>query len=146
MLEDGQIAYEFYYEPGKVMVHPALDRLAFLLEPDGVKIHRLTDGAFERTGLAPDNITEEPENRRGPASLPLKPNAWNRLVLKLSGDKVTLELNDQAIYERTLEPTNQRYFGLFHYADETQVRVRNVTQQGNWPRSLPASLRPRENR
>ena len=142
MLEDGRIAYEFYYEPGKVMVHPALDRLAFLIEPDGVKIHRLTDGAFERTGLAPDNIADEPENRRGPASLPLKPNAWNRLVLSLAGDKVTLELNGQPIYERTLEPTNQRSFGLFHYADETQVRVRNVTYQGNWPRTLPESLRP----
>ena len=145
MLEDGQIDYEFFYEPGKVMVHPALDRLAFLLEPDGVRIHRLTDGAFDHTSLAPDNIAEEPENRRGPASLPLKPNAWNRLVVKLMGDKVTLELNDQAIYERTLEPTNQRYFCLFHYADETQVRVRNVTQQGNWPRSLPASLRLQRN-
>ena len=70
MLEDGQIAYEFYYEPGKVMVHPALDRLAFLLEPDGVKIHRLTDGAYERTGLTPDNTATSPRTaaarRRSP--------------------------------------------------------------------------------
>ena len=43
MLEDGEIGYEFYYDPGKAMVHPGLDRLAFLLEPDGVKVHRLTD-------------------------------------------------------------------------------------------------------
>jgi hypothetical protein len=143
MLEDGQIAYEFFADPGKVMVHPALDRLAFLLEPDGVKIHRLTDGSFERTGLAADNLTEEPDYRRGPASLPLKPNAWNRLELKLAGDKVTLELNGQLIYDRPLEPTNQRSVGLFHYRDETQVRVRNVTYQGNWPRTLPESLRPR---
>ena len=141
MLEDGQIAYEFYYEPGSVMVHPALDRLAFLLEPDGVKIHPLTDGAFERTGLTADHVVQEPENRRGPASLPLKPNSWNRLTVKLAGNKVTLELNDQMIYQRLLEPTNQRFFGLFHYPDETQARVRNVTHQGNWRRSLPESLR-----
>ena len=62
-------------------------------------------------------------------------------MLELAGDKVTLELNGQAIYERTLEPTNQRYFGLFHYADETQVRVRNVSYQGRWPRRLPESVR-----
>jgi hypothetical protein len=142
ILEDGRVAYEFYYDPGKVMVHPALDRLAFLLEADGVKVHWLTDGAFERTGLQPDNRREEAENRRGPASLPLKPKAWNRLVLSLSADRVGLELNDQAIYERALEATNQRSFGLFHYAGETQARLRNVTYQGNWPRSLPASLRP----
>jgi hypothetical protein len=142
MVEDGRIAYEFYSDPGKVMVHPALDRLAFLLEPDGVKTHWLTDGAHERSGLSPDNNREEPENRRGPASVPLKPGAWNRLVLSLTGDRVTLQLNDQAIYEHTLELNNQRSFGLFHYADETQVRVRNVTYQGNWPRSLPTGLRP----
>ncbi len=134
LLEDGRIEYEFYYEPGKVMVQPALDRLAFLLEPDGVKVHRLTDGAYERSGLTPENTRDEPDNRRGPSSLPFKPNAWNRLVVGLTGDKVTLELNGQAIFERTIEPTNQRFFGLFHYADETEARVRNVIHQGNWPR------------
>ena len=141
MLEDGQIAYEFYYDPNKVMVHPALDRLAFVIGPEGVKVHSLTDGAYERAGLAPENLRDEPENRRGPSSLPLKPKAWNRLVLSLAGDRVILKLNDQSIYERTLESTNQRSFGLFHYADATRVRVRNVTYQGEWPRTLPAGLR-----
>jgi hypothetical protein len=140
MLEDGRISYEFYYDPSKAMVHPALDRLAFLLEPEGVRIHRLTDGAYERSGLAPDNTADEPQNRRGPASLPLKPKAWNRLSVEINGDKVTLSLNDHAIYERSLEPTSRRAFGLFHYADATQARVRNVTYSGEWPRSLPAGL------
>jgi hypothetical protein len=144
LLEDGQVTYEFYYEPGKVLVHPALDRLAFMIEPEGVKIHRLTNGPFETTALAPDNLAEEPENRRGPASLPLKLNAWNRLVLKLTGDRAELVLNDQSILERTLEPTNQRFFGLFHFADETEVRARNVVYEGKWPQSLPPSLRPRQ--
>ncbi len=99
---------------------------------------------YERSGLAPDNTRDEPENRRGPSSLPFKPNAWNRLVVRITGDKVTLELNGQAIFERTIEPTNQRFFGLFHYADETEARVRNVIQEGNWPRSVPESLRARK--
>ena len=140
MLEDGEIAYEFYHEPGKVMAHPAMDRLAFLIEPDGVKLHRLTDAAYERTGLAADNASVEPECRRGPASPPLKPKGWNRLVLSLEGDRVSLRLNGELIYERTLESTNQRLFGLFHFADETEVRVRNVTYRGQWPRTLPASF------
>jgi Protein of unknown function (DUF1583)/Protein of unknown function (DUF1581) len=141
LVEDGRIAYEFYHDPGKVIVHPALDRLAFLLEPDGVKVHLLTDGAYERSGLTADNARDESEFRRGPASLPLKPAAWNQLVLTVTGDKVALELNGQPIFERPIEPVNQRTFGLFHYADQTQVRVRNVTYQGNWPRSLPAALK-----
>jgi tetratricopeptide (TPR) repeat protein len=140
MLEDGRITYEFYYDPGKAMVHPALDRVAFLLEPDGVRIHLLTDGADERSGLAPDNVRDDTESRRGPASLPLNPQAWNRLVVEIRGDKVTLELNGQTIYERALAPANHRGFGLFHYADATQARVRNVTYQGQWPRSLPSEI------
>jgi len=141
ILEDGRLTYEFYHDPGKVMVHPVLGRTAFLLDPDGVKIHWLTDGAYERKGLAPDNTADEPESRRGPASIPLKPKAWNKLELNLAGDRVALSLNNQPIYDRAIEPVNQRTFGLFHYADSTQVRVRNVTYEGNWPRSLPASLR-----
>jgi tetratricopeptide (TPR) repeat protein len=137
LLEDGAIEYEFYYEPGKALVHPALDRLAFLLEPDGVRVHTLTDGAYERTGLAPDNRTTEPANRRGPATLPLAAGGWNRLKLVLEGERVSVWLNDTAVYQRALEPGSPRLFGLFHFADVTEARVRNVRYRGNWPRALP---------
>ena len=140
MLEDGEITYEFYYEPGKAMVHPALDRLTFLLEPDGVKIHWMTDAQYDRSGLKPDNAAVEPDNRRGPPSLPLKPKDWNRLNLSTSGDRVALRLNGVEIYSRAIEPTNQRIFGLFHELDQTEVRVRSVTYAGQWPRQLPRSV------
>ncbi len=146
LLEDGEIGYDFYYEPGETMVHPALGRLAFLLEPDGVKIHWLTDAQFERNGLKADNACSEADTTRGPSSLPLKPKDWNRLVLSLAGDRVTLRLNQTEIAVRRLEPANQRIFGLFHYADETEVRVRNVSYAGQWPRKLPESLREERNR
>jgi tetratricopeptide (TPR) repeat protein len=138
MLEDGTIEYEFFYEPGKSLVHPALDRIVFLMDPAGVKIHWRTDGAYERSGLAPDNATDEPANRRGPKPLPLKAGTWNRLRIELEGDAATLTLNDVETYERQLESTNQRFFGLFHEADATEARVRNVTYRGRWPRELPA--------
>ena len=140
MLEDGEIAYEFFYEPGKVVAYPVLDRLAFLLEPDGVRVHRLTDAQHERGGFSADNVAAEPENRRGPASLPLKAKEWNRLVLRLSGDRIALRLNGELIYERALEATNQRTFGLFRYADESEARVRKVTYRGEWPRPLPDAI------
>ncbi len=141
LLEDGEVEYEFYCEPGKALVHPALDRLAFLLAPDGVKVHRLTNDKFDRTGLAPDNATAEPAHRRGPERVPLKARDWNRVKLAVAGDKVSLRLNDVEVYERPLEPTNQRAFGLFHFADETEVRVRGVRYQGRWPRALPPEVR-----
>lgn len=137
MLEDGTIDYEFYYSPGSILTHPTLDRLAFLLRPDGVRVHWVTDGEHDRSGLSPTNVSDEPGNRRGPEQLLLKPGDWNRLQLRLSGDTVTLSLNDQLVYERELEPTNQRTFGLFHFADETQARVRNIVWRGDWPREVP---------
>ena len=138
MLEDGTIEYEFYYQPGQADVHPALDRLAFMLEPAGVRVHWATDGKYDRTGADPMNRFTEAANRRGPEQLPLKPMDWNRLRLTLRGDEVSLELNGQLIYQRVLEATNQRTFGLFHYADQTESRVRNIVWRGDWPRELPS--------
>jgi hypothetical protein len=140
MLEDGEIAYEFFHELGKVAVHPSLDRLAFLIEPDGVKIHWMTDAQYDRTGLAPDNVTVEADRRRGPDKPPLRSGEWNRLKLAMVGDVVTLTLNDLVVYERPIEPGNRRDFGLFRYADETEARVRNVTYRGQWPKVLSPGL------
>lgn len=137
MVEDGTIEYEFYYVPGQLHAHPALDRLAFLLLPDGVRIHWITDGPFDRTELAADNVTDEPAHRRGPATLPLKTDDWNNLQLTVKDDTVTLTLNGQPIYERPLEATNQRTFGLFHFADWSTLLVRRVVWRGDWPRELP---------
>ncbi len=138
LLEDGELEYEFYFEPGEAHVHPALDRLAFLLLREGVKIHWLTDAPYDRTGLAHDNALDEPAQRRGPARLPLVSNDWNRVRLSLQGDEVSVRLNDVEVYRRALEPTNLRTFGLFHYADESQARVRKIVYRGGWPRAIPA--------
>jgi hypothetical protein len=137
LVEDGEVEYEFYYAPGKALVHPLLDRIAFLLEPDHVHIHRLTGAGYERSELKFDNVSDEPDNRRGPAKLPLKENAWNRAKLAVAGDTVSVSLNGVEVYQRRIESTNQRTFGLFHYADETEARVRNIQYRGNWPKQLP---------
>jgi hypothetical protein len=139
LLEDGDVEYEFWYEPGKVMVHPALDRLALLLAPDGVKVHWVTYQGVDQPGLEPDNATVEAANRRGPEKLPLKVREWNRVKLSLVGDRIVVKLNDVEVYQRDLESTNQRTFGLFRFQDETEVRVRNVVYRGNWAKRLPAS-------
>jgi hypothetical protein len=136
-LEDGAIEYEFFYDPDVAHVHPMLDRLVFLLEPDGIKLHKLTDGPHEKSGTPMDNAADEPANRRGPAKLPLKEKAWNKVRITVAGDTVKLALNGTDVYERAIEPTNQRFFGLFHYTDRTEARVRSVTFAGDWPKALP---------
>ncbi len=134
MLEDGEITYEFFHEPGKTIAHPALDRLAFLLEPDGVKVHRLTDAQHERTGLSPDNAAVEPENRRGPSSLPLKARDWNKLVLSLAGDKVALRLNGQLIYERAARADQSTFLRPV----PLRRRDRGAGQESHLPRRVAA--------
>lgn len=136
--EDGVIFYEFYYSPNRLIVHPSLGRLAFLLDPAGVRLHWITDGRFDSTGLDPANEMVDASGQRGRASIPLKPDAWNDLRVEVAGDIARLILNGEMIYERKLEATSQRTFGLFHFADRSDVQVRNVRWKGDWPDRLPA--------
>ena len=131
ILEDGQIDYEFYYAAGKAEVHPAIDRLAFLLEPDGVKLHVLSDAQFERNGLTPDNKRPLPAAALLVKQVPLKPDSWNQMRVALAGDVVTLTLNGEPIVRYTLDKGNNRFFGLFRYSDATEVRMRKVSYRGD---------------
>ena len=131
------VRFEFFQLPWKdapdrAGVHAALGRLAFVLTDGGVRIHRITDGPAGRLGLAADNLSDEPEHRRGPDRLDLAPDEWHAVTLTVSGDVVTLELDGTLIYERPLDPANRRTFGLFRWSGDRPVRVRNVTLSGAW--------------
>ena len=142
LMDDDRVTYEFFYDPGAAMVHPALGRQVFMIEPEGLRIHWLTDESFDRAGLAPDNSHDEPDHRRGPVSPPLKPKAWNSLSLAIKGDAVTVTLNGQVIHEGPITPSNPRTFALFHYSEATEARARGVRLEGNWPRRPPGPLAP----
>ena len=151
--EDGSVEYDFFYQPENVHTHPALGRLAFLLNSDGVRLHCIADSPFDQTDLPPDNALEaagqvfnlsekqkEWDSNLSPnAKLPLRSGDWNHVKLSVAGDMVVLELNGRQIYDGALAATNTRTFGLFHFAEQTEVRVRNVTMKGDWPRSLPSA-------
>lgn len=136
----GSIEYEFYYSPNGISVSPAIDRLAFLIQPDGVRLHQITDGAYDRTLHAPDH-TEKPDGTAAGQKLPLVPGAWNRMKVAVDGSMVRLQLNGRPILNHQLNKTNSRHFGLFHYADQSEVRVRHVVMTGDWPDSLPSTDR-----
>ncbi|MBC7964348.1 MAG: DUF1583 domain-containing protein, partial [Fuerstia sp.] len=133
----GSIDYEFFYEPGRSEIHPALDRMVFCLQPDGVRIHWLTDGPFDRTDLGPENMSEVLPGLNAPSPLPLRSGAWNQLKIAVNEQHATLHLNGQPICDADLDASNDRVFGLFHFADQTEARVRNVSMRGNWPLTLP---------
>lgn len=133
MLEDGEIEFDFWYQTGRVGVSPAIGRTVFLIEPDGVRLHRVTSGRFDRSGLQPGNRSEVISGSK----LPLIEGDWNRLRLELRGDVVTVAVNGQEVCQHALAISEQRSFGLFHFADETEARVRNVVWRGDWPKELP---------
>lgn len=131
-----RLRYEFLYEPGQTLVHPALDNLALMLEPTGVRLHGMTRGTIDGSRLEPGNAVDEPQNRRGPDALPLRPKAWNQVELSLSGNTVSVKLNSELVFERPMESWNNCQFGLFHYRDRTAAKVRNIVLSGNWPEKL----------
>ncbi|QEL19722.1 DUF1583 domain-containing protein [Limnoglobus roseus] len=133
MLEDGTVDFEFYYDPDKAMAHPMLDRLVVMLEPDGAKLHWLTDSWHDKSGVKFDNLTPQEK----PVKVPLKEKQWNKGKLAVVGDKMTVSVNGTPVFERDIEPTNQRTFGFFHYTDRTEARVRNAIFSGNWGKELP---------
>jgi hypothetical protein len=133
---DSEVAYDFYFSKDKSLVHPSIGQLAFLLTDRGIKTHRITHGVWESTGSDPLNQHEPaPEWRERP--LPLLHNTWNTMKLRAEGQSVTLELNGTIILRHLLDRIDDRTFGLFHYCDQSEARVRNVVLKGAWPQALP---------
>jgi len=135
LVDDASVSYEFFYRDGELGMHPALGRDAYILNSSGIAVHRITDGRYERSDVRPDNLRRfSGMGRRSP---PLVDNAWNRVTLSLVGDQVSIQLNGEVVFEGQLASSNDRSFGLFHYADATEARVRNLKLSGAWPKVLP---------
>ena len=140
MLEDGTIRYEFFYEPGKVLLHPAIGQYSFLLTPDeGVLLHELTDRRFDQRGKLAANRTRLSEAQLV-AKLPLQTNAWNTMEVTVDGAVVTLRLNTVDVFRWNHPQQRNRHFGLFHYRDQTEGRARSFSWTGSWSDQLPKSL------
>lgn len=140
LLNEDTVTYEFFHQPGEYEVHPAFGRLAFLLEPRGIRVHWITDGPLEWTGLKQDNAALEPLNRRGPRPFPLKEADWNKLSMTRKDGKLLISLNEELVYERDIDFEGDEQFGLFRYRTESAVKVRNAQMTGNWPEALPEEL------
>ncbi|EMI22135.1 protein containing DUF1581 [Rhodopirellula maiorica SM1] len=136
MIENGSIEYEFWYTPGETIAHPAVGRRCYLLSDEGVRLHQLTDGRYERSALRSDNASEILGDQ---PTLNLLADAWNKMQVEVTGDELRLLLNGQLIHQTVLELDRlERKFGLFHYADQSDLRVRNPHWTGNWPKQMPA--------
>ena len=118
LAEDGEIEYEFFYEPGKTEVHPDDWSDSGAASFQRRQVHRLTDAQYDRTGLLPDNVS--PVANQQP--VPLKAGEWNNLKLTISNGELKVAVNGSDIGRAKLPAGEQRTFGLFRYADQSAVR------------------------
>src|SRR5262249_41558492 len=106
---------------------------------EGVRLHWISpQGEDGPVIVGADNSVEDSSCRRGPARLPLRENDWNSVEVSVVGDNVRIQLNGELVFERPIEPTNNRRFGLFRYKGQTAAEVRDIVLSGDWPESLPA--------
>lgn len=153
---DGEsISLEFFYEPEKFGMAPALGRIAMVLDkdPNHVLLHWLpaepktrtdktrTDDrepADEHDAVEIDVVADPDAEQLAP--IQLLPEQWNSLTVRLDGETVTLRLNGTDVYRRDWETVAGKNFGVFHEPSKYHVRVRNVILKGDWPQQLPADL------
>lgn len=134
-----QIAWEFQYKPDLRITHPSLGRLVFLLRPDGVRLHWLTDGESEWSGLSADHEVTDAAAQRS-TQLPLLPDAWNKAKLSLTDQTVQLHLNGQLVLEREHESDLEMQFGFFHNRHTEEVAVRDAMLSGDWPATFQEAI------
>ena len=137
LLDGESIRYEFFLGGEGTIVHPAMGRLAFLLETGGMRIRWITTGESEWTGLSEDNMAMEPLNRRGPRTLPLQTGDWNAVQVDLVDGELLVQLNGELIYQRLMETDRGAQFGLYRPKRTSQARIRNPVMKGNWPDTVP---------
>tara|TARA_R110002073_G_scaffold43606_3_gene121576 strand:- start:4443 stop:9434 length:4992 start_codon:yes stop_codon:yes gene_type:complete len=130
------VEYEFFYKPGSTIVHPALDRMAFVVTPEGIQLHYVTDGQDDKTFHDKTNMRFEPTEQRERPSALLIENQWNKARISLHDNSMQMQLNGTVVYQHELSPDNQRLFGLFYFSDQTSANVRNVVLHGSWPTKL----------
>ena len=66
---------------------------------------------------------------------------WNQLALIRSDDRLQSKLNEMIVYDELVDQLPQvDLFGLFHYAEQTKARVRNLQLTGTWPAEIPDPL------
>ncbi|MEM8911680.1 MAG: DUF1583 domain-containing protein [Planctomycetota bacterium] len=137
LCDGDSIGYEFFYKPGEFEVHPALDGTAFLIDPDHVGKHHLTDGWFDRLFTDKRNVSVDDDSQAVPPKALLKSNEWNSMEVRLRGNVAQFVLNGRLAYEQAFSSSQPRLFGFFYFADDNAVHVRNTTLSGSWPRELP---------
>ena len=137
LLEDGEFEFESFYKAGEFESHPSVGTSAFIVSPDGIEV-RKTNGDQNWKGDEIENSQSTSTESYETRPVELKEDDWNKFVVKLTGDRITLTVNDNEVLQHDIEdPAEKRNFGFFRYADKFKSRIRRIKYRGNWPKQLP---------
>jgi Protein of unknown function (DUF1583)/Protein of unknown function (DUF1581) len=121
-------------------ISPTIGRTAMLLDQPDVALRWIAgDGEKEWLGTDPEQRVIDPEARQL-SKAQLRERDWNTLSIRWMNGVATLTVNGQAVYERKWDSATAPQFGFYHNPSASQVRVRNITLSGNWPKTLPENL------
>ena len=135
-LEDGEFEFESYYKSGEQECHPTVGSSTFLVRPNGIWLREALGNAGEQDSSS--NGSSDGEKISDSKPVPLKDDAWNKFVIRMTGDQLTMIVNDEPVLEYKInDPVERRQFGFFRYADKFESRVRRIKYQGQWPKQLP---------
>ena len=136
LLEDCEFEFESFYEAGRFECYPAIGKSAFIVSPDGVRVLNIGEGSQENAGH--DDADADENQIDGSKPVDLKEGDWNKFLIKLTGNQLTLSVNDAEVLQYEIdEPLVARRFGFFRYADKFEARIRRIRYRGDWPKQLP---------
>lgn len=139
IVQAGTIRYEYFYSPGQSLVHPALGQRAMLIRPGEILFRDIMAASYEQalpTGYDP--LNDGVSAGRFSAEV-LKQDDWNTVELIVKKKMFRLSINGVDVCKGEVPRHNARTFGLFHFADRTEARVRNIEWTGDWSDTVPDS-------
>ncbi len=138
LAEGETLSYEFFYEADKTAVFPTLGRTAYILRPDGVRLHWMTEGGNSWKTPHDFEASVETAERGKPQ---LREGDWNQVTIQIIDATIQIHLNDALVFEQEARILPQGLvFGLFHYADKTNARIRDIELTASWPEKIPKTL------
>ena len=136
-LEDGEFEFESFYQKGKFECNPAVGSSAFLVQPDGIWLHDIAGDPWKEVASTDDSL--DGKKIAGSKAVPLKDNEWNKFVIRMAGNQLTMIVNGEEVLEYEIkDPIKKRQFGFFRYADKFECRIRRMKYKGQWPTELPS--------
>ena len=136
LFESESLAYEFRYQPDKMIASPLIGGLAF----------SLIDGEKIREVVVPESSGEDkPKSRQSfdtsfaLSNVELKPDQWNQTEIRIVDANAEILINGSAVYRRPIESLNVLQIG-FEKPRTWAAEVRNLKLNGDWQEKLDEAL------